>query len=81
MKKRMRKMLLMPIIGLVLIVLGLCMGSFGQEEIYSDLLLENIEALASGEDHTTVFCYGEGSIDCPNGKKVKYIMETSSLEY
>lgn len=75
------KMLLMSMVGLMLVVLGFCMATSGQEEIFSDLLLENIEALASGEDHTTVFCYGEGSVECPNGKKVQYIMETSRLDY
>ena len=39
----------------------------------SDLMLENIEALAGGEDSTTVFCYGEGSLHCPDGTKVEFV--------
>ncbi|MDR3269623.1 MAG: NVEALA domain-containing protein [Tannerella sp.] len=35
----------------------------------SDLALENIEALASGESSLTI-CYGSGTIDC-NGAKVE----------
>lgn len=49
----------------------------------SSLLLENIEALAVGEDgtdggesgETVVQCIGRGSLDCPvSHQKVKYII-------
>lgn len=42
------------------------------------LLLENIEALAQGENETEkVLCMGDGSVDCPQegktGERVKYL--------
>ena len=29
------------------------------------LLLQNVEALASGEESSQTHCYGRGSVDCP----------------
>ncbi|MBS6575606.1 NVEALA domain-containing protein [Parabacteroides goldsteinii] len=47
----------------------------------SDVALDNIEALAAGEGGTTMwFCHGSGSLDCPNGTKVKYILDHYSLD-
>lgn len=47
----------------------------------SDVVLENIEALAAGEGGTSMwFCRGSGSLDCPNGTKVKYIVDNYSLD-
>ena len=49
-------------------------------EAVSDLALENIEALASGEGATgNVACAYPGSIDC-FGNKVKYRIEGFSLD-
>lgn len=46
----------------------------------SNAALENIEALAAGEGGTsTWFCRGSGSLDCPNGTKVKYIVSDYGL--
>ena len=39
------------------------------------LLLENVEALADGEYEQGVICIGYGSLDCPNGEKVDWIVE------
>ena len=39
-----------------------------------DLVLSNIEALASYENGEGYFCFGTGSLDCPdNRSKVTYI--------
>lgn len=43
----------------------------GDRQVTSSALLQNVEALASGE-HSTYFCAGSGSVDCPNGIKVEY---------
>lgn len=46
-----------------------------------NLMLENIEALASGEWNTTPRCVGSGSVDCPaNHVKVYLVTEGYSLE-
>lgn len=46
----------------------------------SDLLLQNIEALAKDENPPAVSCGGTGSVDCPiNGAKVKYVFEKRSI--
>lgn len=45
------------------------------------LLLENIEALASGEWDSTVHCIGIGSVDCPTTHtKVEYHFQSFSLD-
>lgn len=46
----------------------------------SDVALDNIEALAAGEGSTMWFCRGSGSLDCPNGTKVEYIVDNYSLD-
>ncbi|RHU23228.1 hypothetical protein DXD68_19275 [Parabacteroides sp. TM07-1AC] len=47
----------------------------------SDVALENIEALAAGEGGSSMwFCRGSGPLDCPNGTKVKYIVDDYSLD-
>lgn len=47
----------------------------------SDVALDNIEALAAGEGTGSMwFCRGTGSLDCPNGTKVKYIVRDYSLD-
>lgn len=38
------------------------------------VMLENIEALATGETNISVRCFGYGSIDCPiTSAKVRYV--------
>lgn len=46
----------------------------------SDLLLQNIEALAKDENPSVISCGGTGSVNCPiNGVKVKYVSEKRSM--
>ena len=46
----------------------------------SDVALDNIEALAAGEGGTSMwFCRGTGSLDCPSGNKVKYIVDKVAM--
>lgn len=73
MKKKRRKMLLVAIIGIIMVISGLSDVTLGEEEQLSNLMLENVEALASGEGATTAFCYGEGSVPCPDGTKVEFV--------
>lgn len=40
---------------------------------YSDLVMDNVEALSQNEGGL-VTCIGLGSIDCPNGTKVLYVI-------
>ena len=52
-----------------------------QKKNLDNLMLENIEALASGEWGPNALCYGSGSVDCPaNHVKVEYVMSGYSLE-
>lgn len=48
----------------------------------SALLLYNVEALASTQEHANITrCYGTGTLDCPiSHKKVEYIFGGYSLE-
>ena len=55
---------------LVLLFVGLMIMNVQQEldskVVFSDLALENIEALAEGEIEDGVYhCYGSGDVDCP----------------
>ena len=44
------------------------------------LLLQNIEALASGEEPSHARCYGPGSVDCPiNHDNVEIVYEGFSV--
>lgn len=44
------------------------------------LMLENVEALAAGENNSKIFCWGIGSVDCPDNKnKVFYVYQSYSL--
>lgn len=51
----------------------------GDEEVVSNLALENIDALASGEGSGNIGCALSGDIDC-FGHKVKYRIEDYSLD-
>ena len=46
----------------------------------NDLLLDNIEALANGEQENGITCIGEGTVDCPIGIKVRAVIKYYSLE-
>ena len=46
----------------------------------STLMLENVEALAAGENNSNTWCFGTGSVDCPNNKeKAAYVLHYYSL--
>lgn len=66
-------MLPMAVMGILIVIVSLYMPTSNQEGQISNLLLENVEALASGEDSSKVFCYGKGSLPCPNGNKVEFV--------
>ena len=52
-----------------------------QETKMTGLMLDNVEALATGEDANLVFCWGIGSVDCPTThRKVYVVRESYSLE-
>lgn len=46
----------------------------------NDLLLDNIEALANGEQENGIKCIGEGTVDCPIGIKVRAVIRFYGLE-
>lgn len=46
----------------------------------NDLLLDNIEALANGEQENGIKCIGEGTVDCPIGIKVEAVIRFYGLE-
>lgn len=68
-------------------VIALCIAcavsafiSLNAEQKMDDVLLMNIEALASGESNVPIYCLGKGSVDCPKTKdKVEYVIEGWSL--
>ena len=52
-----------------------------QEAKMTGLMLDNVEALATGEDANQVICWGIGSVDCPIvPTKVYVVSESYSLE-
>ena len=54
---------------------------FSRKEDLQSLMLENIDALASGEGGIIPYCVGIGSVDCPiNHVKVYAVTSYYSLE-
>lgn len=52
-----------------------------QERTWDDLMQENVEALAWGEDVPYIDCIGSGSVDCPiSHRKVYLVKYTYGLE-
>lgn len=78
--KTMKKKLLF--IGLFLVVAIAASFQFNTEKDgLESLMLENIDALASGEWGSDARCVGSGSVDCPGSHvKVYLIMGPYSLE-
>ncbi|EKN16303.1 NVEALA domain-containing protein [Parabacteroides johnsonii] len=64
----MKRTLLKFLTGIVCLM-GMYFCAQTEKENLMDLALDNIEALAQGEN-TNFLCYGEGDIDC-SGIKVK----------
>lgn len=78
--RTMKKKLLF--IGLFLVVTIAASFQFNTErESLESLMLENIDALASGEWNGTPRCIGSGSVDCPvDHVKVYFVQGYYSLE-
>lgn len=65
---------------LTVVALLVCKVS-NKKETSSQYLLENIEALAGGEEPVIQRCYSSGSLVCPiNNSKVEYIVEHYGLQ-
>jgi hypothetical protein len=61
---------------LAIIACMVCIGiqnNIFQTQSVSNLALENVEALASGGEYTNYTCFGEGSVDCPDGTTAKRV--------
>lgn len=69
-------------IGLVLAAMAaVCFQLNSKKGNLEGLMLENIDALASGEWGPNAMCIGTGSVDCPkNHAKVEYVIEDYHLE-
>lgn len=53
----------------------------GQEnKVATPLALQNVEALANNEHEINYFCYGSGSVKCPNGRDVEYYLDNLKLD-
>ena len=61
---------------------ALVVGNTGQmQENPTQLLLDNIEALAGNEDYAQQICWGSGTVTCPfNGTSVEYVVTLHSEE-
>lgn len=46
-----------------------------QERTWDDLMQENVEALAWGEDVPSIDCMGSGSVDCPTSHRKVYMVQ------
>lgn len=66
----------------ILIVAALLIGKARQmQEAPTQLLLDNIEALASDENYAQQSCLGSGTTTCPlTGTKTKYVVTYYDLE-
>lgn len=68
-------------IGLVLAVITAVSFQLKSKKGNLDsLMLENMEALASGEGSSITRCFGSGSVDCPTTHVKVYIVGYRSLE-
>lgn len=78
MKSRLKSGLLLT----VLIIAGsICFIVEKREQArFANLVLNNMEALASDEDNVSIFCYDDGALDC-KGVRAKYIIDYQGLRY
>lgn len=68
-------------IGLCAVAVAVAFGGRKSAKPMDDLLLKNVEALASGENEGPTYCFGFGDVDCPASEtKVEYVMTGYSLE-
>lgn len=59
---------------LLAVAFFVCAANRNEYEL-TPIQLENVEALASGEDEEDVYCVGYGNVICPiEGSKVKTVM-------
>lgn len=74
-----RTLIKVTVIGMVLI--GSIYFMKKENTNTEGVVFDNIEALAAGEGGSSMwFCRGSGSLDCPNGTKVEYIVDNYSLD-
>ena len=68
------------IVAVLLLISGVSL--MGEKDVdISNIALDNVDALAAGEGGDTGwYCFGSGSLDCPDGTKVKYIIDDYSLD-
>ena len=77
----MKKYLKFGVLSFVVLVSIFFCRKAEHNELQNVILLNNVEALAAGENPTTK-CIGTGSVDCPlNHEKVKYVFEPFILEW
>lgn len=62
--------------GAALLASGVCIqqAMTDREPVLTELIQENVEALAEGEGYDRVECYGTGSVDCPLNHQKVYFM-------
>lgn len=70
------------LVGLLLVAsITFTFYSHSREQNLENLVLENIDALASDEASGSTTCIGSGSLDCPiTDAYVRYVIENYSLE-
>ena len=74
----MQKVFLILFVGALTVLVG--HKTMKSSIVMDDVLLKNMEALASGENGLPVVCRWSGDYICPNGgDRVKYIYEGYSL--
>ena len=80
-KHEMKKKVKMLILAVLSVMVTICSLLGNRQSVEMNvLMLENVEALAAGEDDGKVFCVGVGSIDCPiNHRKVAHVYRPYSL--
>ena len=73
--KTMKKKILFMFLFLVAVAASFQLGA--ERENLDSLMLEDIEALASGEGHVSIDCLGSGSVDCPISHVKVYLVSDS----
>ncbi len=78
MNKRMKVMVGMVVVAVATVFTNKVSST---EEKMSEVMLANIEALATPEYNTPSICHGVGCATCPfTGVKVKYVIEPYNLK-
>ena len=68
----MKKLKLLILLGMIMVA-AIAYHVRNANSHFSDMELENIEALADGENPSEqTSCFGEGGVECPKGGYVKY---------